>query len=961
MKILTTQNLLKGPENYWSQRIVAQLNYIIALNNYENSNLNSKIERVILFLEDSLKNESVITMASVLKAEEMLLHLKDRAKKYKVLCAAHAHIDMNWQWGYEETVAVTLETFRTVLKLMNEYPDFKFSQSQASVYRIVELHEPDMLEDIRSRIKEGRWEVTASTWVETDKNMPSGESLARHFLMTRNYLIKLLDLEEDDFNIDFEPDTFGHNINVPEINNEAGVKFYYHGRGFKDEFAYRWKSPSGAEILNYREPHWYNPQITYSFVEQLFLVAGKTGIDTILRVYGAGDHGGGPTRRDVERISDMASWPLFPDIKYGTFIEYFRELDKVKDQLPLVDRELNFIFTGCFTSQSRIKTANRIGEGRIHDAELMASLASLKTARSYPENAFDLAWENILFNHFHDILPGSGSIETREHALGKFQETLATVNTEITGAFRKLMEDVNTASFVKEKGFVIDKDEIKEDVSEGAGVGFSIKDYSVPQAERGQGKNRVIHLFNPSPIDREEVAEIVIWDWPVDFNRIQIMDSEGNEVPYQHLKEKYRGRDSDIGFFWAHTYIRLLIPVKVPSLGYSTYFLRENPLPYSPPFTTPDPRINLYVDYTLENEHIVAKFDENNMSLKSLVDKKTGMELMDPSKASGVFRLVYEDVIKRRTSWEIGRYMKINNLNLEENAIITKHYIKKDAIRQWFSYYIEFMDSRLEVEISLDRGSRKLNYKLKCDWQEKPSRGEYVPQLQFYLPLGYNCENYRYDIPFGVIEREGIEDDVPGNSFAVAIPNAETSALGIISKTKYGFRGIDDSLTLNLIRSSYDPDPYPELGVHNIEFALSVTASEIEKNKSDRAIFSNKELIQEAFDYNHPVYYMSGTIKEGRDALKYSFMSIEEGSINLSTIKRSVITKDRKTKALLLRAYEVEGEKTKAIIKFDKPIKIAYLTDIHERKIYDQDVEISKNSISFELEAYKLCTLYVEF
>jgi alpha-mannosidase len=227
-------------------------------------------------------------------------------------------------WGWDETVSITLETFRTMLDLMKEYPDYTFSQSQASVYRVVEDHDPAMLDEIRARVKEGRWEVTASTWTETDKNIPSGESQARHILYTKAYLSKLLNIDPDSLDIDFEPDTFGHNANVPEILNKGKVKYYYHCRGYEGHNLYRWTAPSGASILAYREPIWYNAHIEPSMAYYVPEFCNKNGLDTMLKVYGVGDHGGGPTRRDIERIIDMNSWPVFPTIKFGTFKEYFR-------------------------------------------------------------------------------------------------------------------------------------------------------------------------------------------------------------------------------------------------------------------------------------------------------------------------------------------------------------------------------------------------------------------------------------------------------------------------------------------------------------------------------------------------------------------------------------------------------------------------------------------------------------
>ena len=177
-------------------------------------------------------------------------------KKYRLLMVGHAHIDMNWMWRYDETVSITLDTFRTVLNLMKEFPDFTFAQSQASTYRIIEEFEPSMLDEIRARIASGQWEVAASTWVEADRNMPSAESVARHFLYTKRYLPKLLGINPESQNLDYEPDTFGHHANVPDLLRQAGVKYYYHCRGEDSQTLYRWRSESGAEILVYLEPDW---------------------------------------------------------------------------------------------------------------------------------------------------------------------------------------------------------------------------------------------------------------------------------------------------------------------------------------------------------------------------------------------------------------------------------------------------------------------------------------------------------------------------------------------------------------------------------------------------------------------------------------------------------------------------------------------------------------------------------
>jgi alpha-mannosidase len=956
---LKLTNIKEKATGYWAERIISQLEYAIKLSHVSGNDFNGSIDKTVEFLTEKFAKEGAITKQTATEAENMISSLSEEAKKYKVICAAHAHIDMNWMWSYAETVAITLETFRTMLNLMNEYPEFTFSQSQASVYRIVEKHDPKMLEEIKQRVKEGRWEVTASTWVETDKNMPNGESLARHILYTKKYLSELLDISPDSLKLDFEPDTFGHNINVPEITSQGGVKYYYHCRGYDKHIAYRWQSPSGSSILVYREPFWYNARIEPEMGINAPEVCAEIGTNTMLKVYGVGDHGGGPTRKDIEKIIDMSKWSVFPEIKFGTFIEFYEELEKVQDRLPVEKNELNFIFTGCYTSQSRIKMSNRIGEAKLNEAEAYTSLAAAFAGGSYCNKTFADEWEKILFNHFHDIIPGSGVIDTREHAMGKFQEVLATANTETVNAFRNITANVNTAGLL---AFEEDAEDISESRSEGAGVGFGIKDFAVPQTERGKGKGRIMHFFNPSPAERNEVVEVIIWDWPGDRSRIQVKDARGSDVKFQLIQNENKQRPET---YWGHTYMRMLVDVTVPGYGYTTYCLTEKEESYQKFVQHPGPRVNKYTDYILENDYIKASFDTSKAAITSFVDKRTGSDIVCSCKPAGIFRLIEEDDSRGMTSWIVGRYMKVINLNETENVKITSTHIDRNALKQWISYTIEFGASKLNVTVSLDKNSTKLNYKVECDWQEKPVRGKYVPQLNFYMPLNYKCKAYKYDIPFGTIERPEMDDDVPANSWMAGIPEQGDNMVMLVTDTKYGFRGYEDSLTVDLLRSSYDPDPYPEIGIHKFGFALDVISEhEVEKtddNNPDNKETINRRLIQSAYDYNHPVRYISGTVHAGSEPLEKSFMSVVSGNIALSAVKMPESRTKDENKEIIIRAYETEGTGTQAVIKFAENIKNAYFVDINENVDNSRPVKVNGNELIFNVAPYKMASVLVVF
>jgi alpha-mannosidase len=366
--------------------------------------------------------------SAVSECEGVLQPLGPAAKKYTIYCAGHAHIDMNWMWSWPETVAVTHDTFQTVIRLMEEFPEFHFSQSQASVYRIIEEHNPQLLKSIAEKVKSGQWEVTASHWVEGDKNMVSGDALVRHLLVTRKYMAQLFDLKPEDVEIDWSPDTFGHPFTMPMYLARGGVKYHYLHRpgSFRPE-AFWWEGPDGSRVLvRNDQKRGYNGMLQpdRNMMNSLYDFNHDTGLPYTLFMYGVGDHGGGPTRRDLLRGREMATWPIFPNVKLATVAEFFRRLEADGAKLPVIKDELNTEVAGCYTTQTLIKRSNRIAENRLMDAEAVSTLADKLAGVPYPSAKLEGAWRDTLFNHFHDILPGSNVHDSRTWAHGLFQKTI---------------------------------------------------------------------------------------------------------------------------------------------------------------------------------------------------------------------------------------------------------------------------------------------------------------------------------------------------------------------------------------------------------------------------------------------------------------------------------------------------------------------------------------------------------
>ena len=269
----------------------------------------------------------------------------------------------------------------------------------------------------------------------------------------------------------------------------------------------------------------------------------------------------------------------------------------------------------------------------------------------------------------------------------------------------------------------------------------------------------------------------------------------------------------------------------MPPYGYSTYVVTETD-EFQPPIRYPgDPRLEEPDCFVLENEHIKVVLDTMNCAVVSLLDKDTGAELVTPQRPAGIFRLIQEDPRYGMTSWRVGRYMTIEALTADVHVLG----FQKGGLRQSVTYRIKFNDSQLDVTVSLDKGSRSLNYDVRCDWQERGRPGENIPQLNFYAPVSYQCAAYRYDVPFGIIDRKPIDMDVPGNSFIAGIRGCCQQSLMLVTDSKYGYRGFDNALAVSLIRGS-DPDRYPDIGFHHFRLALCAAP----------AAASKQELIQQA-------------------------------------------------------------------------------------------------------------------
>lgn len=813
---------------YWGRRLLGELTYAMRLSEatatvesagVEPGRLAEVAAGAAASALEALRRDRAVTPSLVQELEARFAPFSAALKATKLHLAGHAHIDMNWLWSTPETVTVVLETFRTVLSLLNEFPSFTFSQSQAAVYDLVDRYEPEMMPDIASRVAEGRWEPVAGQWVETDMNMPSTESLVRQLLYSRRYLERRFGIT-DGLQTIFLPDTFGHGIHTPEILASAGIRYYYFCRGAADAHLYRWRAPSGAELLVQREAQWYNEPITPAMLRVTAEQAVRHGVADALVVYGVGDHGGGPTRADILRALDIQTWPVAPQVVFGTYAGFFGAVVEAVSagiELPVVTDERNFIFTGCYSSQSEIKRANRRAELGLGRAELLDGCAAGDPTYASRREEYAGAWRHVLFSQFHDILPGSGVAGTRDYALGTHQEVAARCISGTTRALRALADLTEYGPTPGEPGDSLSTSQTFDGFDGfgalGAGVGYKTSMDRLPQTGRDDdtGVARFL-VYNPDKDARSETVELTVWNRIPADAEVSAEDDEGRALPVQTL-------DRNAAFYWGHQYTRLLTTVSVPGFSYRTVTVRH---------VAPD-TLSLWVGkvgvdgqlvrsvptFRLENEFLSVTFDSENGDILSLIDRVLGVEVVGEAGT----RLYREDGGSGMTAWV--RREPVSAMEPDRIDVTGASGSDGDLERR-LTVTERYGSTTVALTYRLLAGEPTLRVDAEVRWREvgEPQIG--VPALDFMLGLASPVSEALYDVPGGPMRRPALAHDVPALSLAAVETEGKRGLQVTTIDGGYGMRCDGDSVGLTLLRASYDPDPTPEVGDHQYSFAISL-------------------------------------------------------------------------------------------------------------------------------------------
>jgi alpha-mannosidase len=569
----------------------------------------------------------------------------------------HAHIDLAWLWRWEETVHdIATHTFLGTLAQMDKSPGLTFAQSQAAVYEAIEKNYPAIFPRIKEKVKGGTWIPVGGMWAEPDLNMPDGESFARQLLYGKKYFLEKFGV---DVTVGWNPDGFGHNFQLPQILNKAGIKYYIFERCAPEKMpVFRWEGMDGSRLLAYVPPGWYLADLKDGVKDLLVEASKNTPLKDFMLLYGEGDHGGGPRATDVDAIKKFKDDKNHPRLEFASPELYFRKLEKSGIEFPVVKRELNYTFPACYTTQAETKKYNRRLENLLLTAEKFSELAVSSGARSYyPERDIDEAWKIVLRNQFHDILDGSSIGPVYDESRRYYETALERAQRALDFSLEALSNQVDT-----------------------------------------QGEGIPLLVFNPLAWERTEPVEAEV-DLPGPAKVIRILDSAGKEVPHQVLEEESS---------FDRRKIRLLfIAEEMPSFGYRTYRVLGAE-------GVPESKTDLSVNgTTLENEFFKLSLNPTTGWISSLFDKKTGREVF--AGESNILQAIVDEP-PNMSAWELG--LKDTSWNIGADGVSIE-VLEQGPVRAALRVRSAFRNSRFVQDIRLYHQVPRVDCCLRLDWQER--------------------------------------------------------------------------------------------------------------------------------------------------------------------------------------------------------------------------------------------------
>jgi alpha-mannosidase len=854
--------------------------------------------------------------ASLKQAQSTLEGLKPLLQEATFHLTGNSHIDAAWLWPWTETVDVVKRTFGTALQLMNEYPDYTYTQSAAQYNAWIADKYPQMNEEIKKRIKEGRWEIVGGMWVEPDLNMPDGEAQVRTILVGKRWFQKEYGV---DVRIGWNPDSFGYTWQLPQIYKRSGIDYFVTQKmtwNDTNQLPFKlfwWESPDGSKVLTYFPLDYANDNLNPVRLSYgMGLARQKSpGITEMMDLYGIGDHGGGPTRAILdEGVHWMQPDKVVPKMKFGTAQSYFTGVEaKIAPDSPVWDyssiakgykapadpgngqvaiptwnSEMYFEYhRGVMTTQANHKRNMRDSEEQAINAEKLASLAWLD-GKKYPGAELTEAWKKITFNDFHDLAAGSGIGIIYKEAQKDFDEVSWATNEISQASVKTLAASINTQ------------------VSGG-----------VP-----------LLVMNPLAWERGGPVTVDVQLPAAAAGGISVLDPAGHVVPSQVLKSDPK----------TNVYSLLILAGDVPSLGYKVLHVVAGTKPFASDLKAEG--------LTLENGTLKVTVDKATGCITSLYDKKTQFEALAAG-ACGNQLQTFKDLPKDYDAWNIdpGTLDHFTPIDKADSVEL----IEKGPLRAAIRVTRSWQKSKFVQDITLDAGADQVNVVNDFDWHE-----EHV-LLKAAFPLAATSDKATYEVPYGTIERATTRN----NSWEKA--QFEVTALrwadlgdgqhgfSLINNSKYGYDDQGNVLRMSLLRSPTWPDPDADRGHQHFTYALYPHGGD----------WKQALTVRHGYDYNYGLKAEQVGAHSGSMSAEFAYVTVKPENVVLTALKKA-----EDSNSLIFRVYEWAGKSSDVEFHVPKGATGATVTNLME-KPEGAPLKVAGDVVTAPIHPYEILTVRVDY
>ena len=847
----------------------------------------------------------------------------------------NAHIDTAWQWPFEDTARdVISDTFNRAVTNLKSNENYKFTMSASKHYEWAKEYYPDMYEDVKELIANGQWDNPGGQVVEPDLNLPSGEALVRQSLEGQRFF-------EQEFNqmstVGYVPDTFGFNGQFPQILKKSGMdnfvttKLNWQQQNTeRDSDIFKWKAIDGTEVLSYAPMkdyvNIYSDSQIVNALKRNEQTGKETGVKKALGMMGNGDHGGGPDSGQYATVlkQNGSDGVQGATVEMATITEYFDSVRETEDlsKVRTVEGEMYFEnHRGTYTSWARVKEYNRKNEILAEKAEKAGTLGNwLGVLPNAGNEEISKAWDKILINQFHDVLPGSSI---------PYQYEVTYNNQELA---KNLLNNVQND-------------------------GLQAIAYKADTNVDGTP----VLVFNPLSWERSDMVETTVSFADAVPEQIAVYDGD-SLVPSTVTSRDEEKKTATIRFQANN----------LPSVGFKVFNVKSGDGTVETNLSVEENE-NLFV---MENAFLKVEIDKNTGNIAQVYNKKDGNRPVFADGYQGNEIHIYKDTGgSSYPAWDL----VMEEMNADPIAIlddtpeeieIIENSPEKIVVRVSRSW----SDSTMYQDITMYPDSDRVDVKMHVNWNEDQRL------MKISFPFAAESDHATYEIAYGALERPTTRDnsidnakfEVSGHKWADVTDDSGEFGASILNDSKYGWDAIQlkdedgnveaTRLRLTALRSpmgaavrcsGWDPAAYYiDKTTHDFTYSIYPHSGTWQEANS----------VQKAAELNYKAEAVQSERHDGDLGSAYSFATSSADNVPISVIKTPADDPDARDK-LIVRVYESDGQdNTDVTLTLPSNVKSAKEVNLLEDDDEDlnKEITIDGNQIHFSMDKYEITTIALE-